>query len=346
MISEVTLKSGTYGPYIEWKDSNGVINRCSTKDYRISEDIALKLVNGETCEISGKYNYGDKHGFVTGKASLSKRDGHWRIVVRNKKITLDTDIIAGAIKNGSVSFACTEGTTLEALSKSITEQLHAVKTAMRYTCAFNSFGGYRFSDAERMNAVYIYLDTYYNRVDNKLFEHFYIVDNDNVVIKAVDDENERNIYIRKSNEYENAQREARQKREAEEAEKKRQEEIDMILRTPWEEVTLGTMFDAPDEENDVYQYVTVFLAENYPDKDPNTVVLFKKKRVSYSEYEIHSVVHGRAMSSYQISAVLPRLDIQKVAKSRFFLTSSTIREASVDYDPSVEYIMDCTTYND
>lgn len=346
MIGEVTLKNGPYGPYIEWKDQNGAINRCSTKDYNISEDDALNLVNGEPCEISGKYYYGGKYGFMTGKASLSKRDNRWRIVVHNKKVVLDFDVIAEAIKDGRVSFACTEGTTLDVLSKSITEQLSKIKTVVHnYKCSFSTFGGYRFSDTEQMMSVYIYSSSHYYNSE-RFFEHFYITDNDNVVIKTVDDENERNIYIHKSNEYQDAQREARQKREAEEAKKRRQEEIDKILRTPWEEITLSSMFATPDKEDDVYQYVTAFLAENYPEKDPNTVVLFKKKRVSYSEYEIHSVIHGRATSSYQISAVLPRLDIQKVAKSRFFLTSSTIREASVDYDPSVEYIMDCTTYND
>ena len=336
---KVEIKNGIYGRYVEFYTEDNVRKTFSlgkTKGNYSLVDIT-KMIRGETINFTGRDT--TNYAVVSGEASLmtSKRDGRTYLRVSEKKVkkTLDTAIIADAIKNATI-----DTTSTESIIKSCADVISTLTLVGDWE-VYHTYD-FRVSDTSVVEVIRAGIkrtNFFWHNTKTPTVDLMHIlIENEQMTSVVTDNFDELKT---QGEQY----REECIKKAAEERKRKEEEEerarIQAIIDTPWIEETLSTIH--PDEASK--NYVAEFLKENYPNDDPNTVVLYRHKSYNYSEHNIHSI-YGHSTSSHYVSNVLPGLDLRKAASSDFFLTSTFVNEISVDFDPSITHKITYTTYND
>lgn len=275
----------------------------------------------------------------------------------------DFDILSKAVNDGIINKTIIKelikpGTSRSEIYKIVTDYIANIIKLDDIWCIHDEkYGLYLDRKIEpTYNSIYKYVLGYcraYSR-NKKYIEEtatYIIIDDSYNVIKALTSaefEDFKQRYNEKRRQYEIQQQKAREEDNHQNKIRREQQYADSlkedVMKAQWEDITIEN-FDKYDD-SETYNYIVDYLKENYSDREPRSVVLYKYKSFRRSEHNIHSTIGGYVESHTLIGDVLPRLEIRKLLTSSYFLTSTYISELKLPYDPICEYEVTYKTYND
>lgn len=351
------VKNGPYGRYYEWVENNEVkrLSLGNNKYYHgIEEDAASnidRMFKGETLIIDCK-SVEDCCVYRCEVSYSLNRRKNYKISERVISTVYDSDIIGSFLENLTISTLNIDQRDLE---KSITAEVHKLNTAVKWRASITfKFNVSSDTSLYELDIRPEPINNNYGFNNDKSFRNFkvvhsniYLLSKNLVVIKVVP-KSEYDYYEEISKEYGKQKALNDEARKKAELEAKKKAEEDRINSIPWEEVTMESLLESNRlvEDTKQYNYLVEFLSENYPNRNPKTIVLYKQKRYNGYEHNIHSTVNGYSISYVYFSEVLPKLNIELVATSTFFLTDSKIVECSESFDHSITHKAEYKTYND